>query len=222
MTSFLTTSVGHNVVPSAFLPLRSNIKGVTGTMLNTLNHSGAVPTFRVCARIVRGSMVNLVHRNHIGFNDTYSLAIAGSYLRDVCSSVSFFHSGLILHPSRVSGDPRIIHHVNIVSVGATVRASLCNGMGSARVNNAGVVGNVNKSKSFAHGTCVSVFAYPSMTGRNGVDTVIPVISRLSRDRRSIGVVVARRNVTSLHNGDPGRHTRTVVRGYTRPSCGRLL
>lgn len=158
----------------------------------------------------------------MGFNDTYSLAMAGSYLRNVCSSVSFFHSGLVLHPSRVSGDPRMIHHLNVVSVGATVRTSVCNGMGSARVNKAGVVGNVNNSNSFAHGTCVSVFAYPSITGRNGVDSVIPVISRLSRDRRSIGVIVARRKMTSLHNGDPGRETRTVVRGYTRPSCGRVL
>lgn len=222
ITSFLTTSVGQNVVPTDFLPLRDKMNGVTGTMLNTLKQSGAVPTFRVCARMLRSTIISLVHRKHMGFKDAYSLAIAGRYLRNVCSSVSFFHSGLIVHPSRVSGGPRVVHHLNIVSVGATVRTSVCNGMGSARVDNAGVVGNVNNSNSFAHGTCVSVFAYPSITGRKGVDTVIPVISRRSRDRRSIGVLVARRNITSLHNGDPMRHTGTVVRGYTRPSCGGVL
>lgn len=163
-----------------------------------------------------------VHRKEVGSTSYSSLAIAGSALGRICSSVSCFGGRLAVHRDRVSGSPRMVHQLNIVTVGATVRYSVCNGRGSDRVYNDGLVGNVNNSYSCRHGNCVSVFAARDAAGGNYVSTVIPVYDRISDARRSISIVIARRNITSLHNGNPLHHTGRVVRGYTRPSCHPVL
>ncbi len=167
--------------------------------------------------VIQDGLLDMLDAGRLECASATTLALTDEGQQRLFEDVEGYAEDIVLRPTDVSNDARLINQFGVVGVNSAVEVDIYGHANSTHVRGSKAINGVGGSGDFNRNSLVSVCALPSTLKGGEISRIVPMAFHVDHTEHDLDVVVTEQGVADLRGCSPVERAEEIIENCAHPS-----
>jgi succinyl-CoA:acetate CoA-transferase len=167
--------------------------------------------------VIQDGLLDMLDAGLLECASATTLALTDEGQQRLFEDVEGYAEDIVLRPTDVSNDPRLINQFGVVGVNSAIEVDIYGHANSTHVRGSKAINGVGGSGDFNRNSLVSVCALPSTLKGGKISRIVPMAFHVDHTEHDLDVVVTEQGVADLRGTSPVERAEEIIENCAHPS-----
>ena len=172
--------------------------------------------------VIQDGLLDMLDAGRLECASATTLALTDEGQQRLFEDVEGYAEDIVLRPTDVSNDARLINQFGVVGVNSAVEVDIYGHANSTHVRGSKAINGVGGSGDFNRNSLVSVCALPSTLKGGEISRIVPMAFHVDHTEHDLDVIVTEQGVADLRGCSPVERAEEIIDNCAHPSFESAL